>query len=172
MHDFHEQFNFNCVPCDGTQFLQNNREVKHHVYVKRQTRISTTWPSFLVTCRLLFRLSAQCMISMSNSISTVSRAMGHSFFKTIERLSITFTSNGKREFLPRDQVSLLLVVCCLLFLQLNCDIYTLYSFCHLRPQIARARGGGRRGKATAVINIKSQEAGTIILQSKLNKLCG
>ena len=45
------------------------------------------------------------MISMSNSISTVSRAMGHSFFKTIERLSITFTSNGKREFVPRDQVS-------------------------------------------------------------------
>ena len=54
------------------------------------------------------------MISMSNSISTVSRATGHSFFKTIERLSITFTSNGKREFLPRDQVSSLLVVCCLL----------------------------------------------------------
>ena len=94
------------------------------------------------------------------------------FFKTIERLSITFTSDGKREFLPRDQVSLLLVVCCLLFLQLNFDIYTLYSFCLLRPQIARARGGGRRGKATAVINIKSKAAGTIILQSKLNKLCG
>ena len=91
------------------------------------------------------------------------------FFKTIERLSITFTSNG---FVPRDQVSSLLVVCCLLFLQLNVDTYTLHSFCHLRPQIARARGGGRRGKATAVINIKSQEAGTIILQSKLNKLCG
>ena len=113
MHDFHEQFDFNCVPCDATQFLQNNREVKLHVW-----------------------------------------------------------SNGKRKFLPRDQVSSLLVVCCLLFLQLNFDIYTLYSFCHLRPQIARARGGGRRGKATAVINIKSQEAGMIILKSKLNKLCG
>ena len=116
MHDFHEQFNFNCVPCDGV---------------------------FVVI-----------------------------FFKTIERLSITFTSNGKREFLPRDQVSSLIVVCCLLFLQLNFDIYTLDSFYHLRPQIARARGGGRRGKATAVINIKSKEAGTIILQSKLNNLCG
>ena len=30
----------------------------------------------------------------------------------IERLRITFTSNGKREFVPRDQVSSLLVVYC------------------------------------------------------------
>ena len=33
------------------------REVKHHAYVKRRTRICTTWPSFLFTCRLL------CIIS-------------------------------------------------------------------------------------------------------------
>ena len=32
----------------------------------------------------------------------------------IERLSIAFTANGKREFVPRDQVSPLLVVYCLL----------------------------------------------------------
>ena len=33
------------------------REVKHHVYVKRQTRICTTWLSFLLTCHLLFIIS-------------------------------------------------------------------------------------------------------------------
>ena len=38
---------------------------------------------------------------------------------TLERLSFTFTSNGKREFVPRDQVSPLLVVYCLLFLHVN-----------------------------------------------------
>ena len=38
---------------------------------------------------------------------------------SLERLSITFTSNGKREFVPRDQVSSLLVVYCSLFLHLN-----------------------------------------------------
>ena len=39
---------------------------------------------------------------------------------TTERLSmITFTLNGKREFVPRDQVSSFLVVYCSLFLHLN-----------------------------------------------------
>ena len=33
----------------------------------------------------------------------------------LERLNITFTSNGRREFVPRDQVSPLLVVYCLLY---------------------------------------------------------
>ena len=36
---------------------RNKREVKHHVYVKRQTRICTTWPSFPFTCRLLIIIS-------------------------------------------------------------------------------------------------------------------
>ena len=31
---------------------------------------------------------------------------------TLERLSIVFTADGKREFVPRDQVSSLLVVYC------------------------------------------------------------
>ena len=35
------------------------KEVNHHVYVKRQTRICTTWPSFPFTCRLLFIISTQ-----------------------------------------------------------------------------------------------------------------
>ena len=95
MHDFHDPWAVQRCVC--RYCLQNNREVKHHIYVKRQTRISTTWPR---------------------------------------------------------------------------DIYTLYSFCHLRLQIARARRGGRRGKVTAVINIKLKEARKIILQGKLNKLCG
>ena len=37
----------------------------------------------------------------------------------LERLSITFTSNGKGEFVPSDQVSSLLHFDCLLFLPLN-----------------------------------------------------
>ena len=41
--------------------------------------------------------------------------------KTIERSSFTFTSNGKREFVPRDQVSPLLVVYCSLLLGCLCD---------------------------------------------------
>ena len=32
--------------------IREIREVKHHVYVKRQTRICTTWPSFPFACRL------------------------------------------------------------------------------------------------------------------------
>ena len=35
------------------------------------------------------------------------------------RLSFTFTSNGKREFVPRDNGSPLLVVYCSLFLHIN-----------------------------------------------------
>ena len=37
----------------------------------------------------------------------------------IERLSITFTANGKRLFKPRDEVSPLLVIHCSLFLHIN-----------------------------------------------------
>ena len=32
--------------------IREIKEVKHHVYVKRQTRICTTWPSFPFACRL------------------------------------------------------------------------------------------------------------------------
>ena len=39
--------------------------------------------------------------------------------ESLEKLSITFTSNGKRELVPRDQVSSLLVVYWSLFLHLN-----------------------------------------------------
>ena len=37
----------------------------------------------------------------------------------IERLSLTFTSNGKLEFVPRDEVSPLVVVYCSLFLHIH-----------------------------------------------------
>ena len=38
---------------------------------------------------------------------------------TIERLRFTFMPNGKREFVPRDQVFPLIFVCCLLLLHKN-----------------------------------------------------
>ena len=41
------------------------------------------------------------------------------FYALIEWLSFTFTSNGKREFVPRDQVSPLLVAYCSLFLHIK-----------------------------------------------------
>ena len=39
--------------------------------------------------------------------------------ETIERLRITFTPNGKREFVPREQVFPLFFVYCLLLLHKN-----------------------------------------------------
>ena len=44
-------------------------EVKHHVYVKRKTRICTTWPSFLFTCRLLFIISTPKLVVSRNFLS-------------------------------------------------------------------------------------------------------
>ena len=38
-----------------------------------------------------------------------------------ERSNFTFTSNGRREFVPRDQVSHLLVIYCSLFLHISCN---------------------------------------------------
>ena len=46
-----------------------NREVKHHVYVKLQTRICTTWPSFPFTCRLLFIASTNKWVVSRNFLS-------------------------------------------------------------------------------------------------------
>ena len=42
------------------------REVKHHVYVKQQTQICTTWPSFSFTCRLLFIISTHELVVSRN----------------------------------------------------------------------------------------------------------
>ena len=39
------------------------------------------------------------------------KALGETYLVT-ERLSIAFAANGKREFVPRDQVSLLLAIYC------------------------------------------------------------
>ena len=39
--------------------------------------------------------------------------------RIIERLRFMFTPNGKREFVPRDQVSPLIVVYCLVLLHRN-----------------------------------------------------
>ena len=43
--------------------------MKHHVYVKRQTRIGTTWPSFPFTCRLLFTISTDKLVVSRNFLS-------------------------------------------------------------------------------------------------------
>ena len=48
---------------------RENGEVKHHVYVKRQTRICTTWPSFPFTCRLLFIISSHKLVVSRNFLS-------------------------------------------------------------------------------------------------------
>ena len=42
-----------------------------------------------------------------------------SLFEILERLRFTFTPNGSREFVPRDQVFLLIVVFCLLLVLKN-----------------------------------------------------
>ena len=45
-------------------------EVKHHVYVKRETRICTcTWPSFTLTCRLLLIISTHKLVVSHNFLS-------------------------------------------------------------------------------------------------------
>ena len=61
-----------CIPCymteaDGTKLV---REDKHHVYVKRQTRICATWPSFPISCCLLFIISTPTLV-VSNNFSSI-----------------------------------------------------------------------------------------------------
>ena len=51
---------------DGFEDTSNAREVKHHINVKRQTRICTTWPSFLITCLLLFIISTPEVVVSCN----------------------------------------------------------------------------------------------------------
>ena len=61
--------------------------------------------------------------SMLHNNSDVSRCsyfeLGLPVFKPAERLRFTFTPNGKREFVPRDQVFPLFFVYCLLLLHKN-----------------------------------------------------
>ena len=71
-------------------------------------------------CRLQAKNTRLRLYRSINSSSTETTIhvfkQATSGYLLIERLNITFTSNGKREFVPRDQVSPLLVVDCLLFL--------------------------------------------------------
>ena len=46
-----------------------NREVKHHVYVKRQTWTCTTWSSFRPLCYLLFIISTHKLVVSCNFLS-------------------------------------------------------------------------------------------------------
>ena len=43
-----------------------NKEIKIHVYAKRQTWICTTWPSFPLNCRLLFITSTHASFIQKN----------------------------------------------------------------------------------------------------------
>ena len=61
--------------------VSNIREVKHHVYVKQQTRIGATWPSFSIACRLLFIISTHKLVVSGNSLSI--RIVLSSFFLLI-----------------------------------------------------------------------------------------
>ena len=49
--------------------FSHNRKVMHHVYVKRQTRICTTWPSFPFNYRLLFIISTRKLAASCNFLS-------------------------------------------------------------------------------------------------------
>ena len=52
-------------------FFLNGKRPKHlsHVYVERQPRVCTTWPSFPFACRLLFIISADRLVVSRNSLS-------------------------------------------------------------------------------------------------------
>ena len=68
---------------------------------------------------LLGSLSQLCVFSDCSVDCQWSHHSRENEKKTIGRLSITFTSNSKRKFVPRDQVSPLLVAYCPLFLHTN-----------------------------------------------------
>ena len=55
-----------CSWCQLVDLLLLKTEVKHQVYVKRQTQIRTTWPTFLFTCRLLFIISTPKLVVSRN----------------------------------------------------------------------------------------------------------
>ena len=112
----------------------NNNKKKHAFPLKKKNRRHITTlraqPLFiffkeeeerrLPESRQTFEVAAIRTSGLDNLVF-FSRQTGFSsaLIRLSERLSITFTSNGKREFVPRDQVSPLLVVYCFLFQQIN-----------------------------------------------------
>ena len=68
-----------------------------------------SWPGFL----------DDLVQAIEPELSYIINPSSYSESLLIERLSITFTSYNKREFVPRDQVSPLLVAYCSLFLHTN-----------------------------------------------------
>ena len=69
--------------------------------------------------KLLTVVDEPSKVSVSWLLPHSSRQNQSVVFTWAEWLSIMFTSNGIREFVPRDQVSSLLVAYCSLFLHLN-----------------------------------------------------
>ena len=70
------------------------REVKHHVCVKWQTQICTTWSSFLFTCGLLFIISTKKLVVSRDFLSIRIALSGffpaHFLFWEIPNLNLTF----------------------------------------------------------------------------------
>ena len=69
------QSNCRNFSCSSTCINNNNysyisvlckREVNHHIYIKGQRQICTTWPSFFFTCCLLFIISTPKLLVSSN----------------------------------------------------------------------------------------------------------
>ena len=100
--------------------------------------------------------------SPKNSLQTVTSFLlsqseyNRVYFLSLGRLRFTFTPNGKREFVPRDQVFFLIVVYCLLlllknkyfhasFIHKNCSGQFLFSYflfweiLNLNPTLAVCR---------------------------------
>ena len=105
--------------------------------------------------RFVFLLIYSCKSDLTTKILSATQRCN---FGTIERLRFTFTPNGKREFVPRDQVFFLIVVYCLLlllknkyfhasFIHKNCSGQFLFSYflfweiLNLNPTLAVRRKG-------------------------------
>ena len=67
----------------------------------------------------VIQVQSCCFVNQSKPIAFCSRCCRCLNSLIIERLRFMFTSNGKREFVPHDQVSPLIVVYCLVLLHRN-----------------------------------------------------
>ena len=78
--------------------------------MKITTKLASNRPVALVTHKLfavLFSLPSCCVPKRTHSETEISKyttSLSWVYYEPLERFSITFTSNGKHEFVPRDQV--------------------------------------------------------------------
>ena len=89
--------------------------------MKITTKLASSSPVAVVIHKLfavLFSLPSCCVPKRTHSETEISKyttILSWVYYEPLERFSITFTSNGKHEFVPRDQVSSF-NTCCLLFI--------------------------------------------------------